>query len=75
LKATLWSYRVKVSSLTSSLLDFFHFMFVVFCFLVCEWGMVDIMHNVVLVVTKHVVQKARFIFFSYDEVTTLDNQS
>ncbi len=75
MKATLWSYRVKVSSLTSSLLDFFHFMFVVFCFLVCEWGMVDIMHNVVLVVTKHVVQKARFIFFSYDEVTTLDNQS
>jgi hypothetical protein len=32
-------------------------MFVVFCLLVCEWGMVDIMPNVVLVVTKHVVQK------------------
>jgi hypothetical protein len=37
--------------------------------------MVDIMHNVVLVVTKHVVQKTRFIFLSYDEVTTFDNQS
>jgi hypothetical protein len=28
-----------------------------------------------LVATKHVVQKERFIFLSYDEVTTLDNQS
>lgn len=42
-----------------------------------EWRLVDYMHNVVLAIIKHVIQKASCISLScdyiYDEVTTLDN--
>jgi hypothetical protein len=44
-------------------------------FLVCLLGMVDTMHNIFLVTIKHVIQKARFINISCDEVTIVDNQS
>ncbi len=37
--------------------------------------MVEVMHNVVLWATKVDVQKSPFISVSYDEVTTINNQS
>jgi hypothetical protein len=42
-----------------------------------EWKLVDYMHNVVLAIIKHVIQKATCISLScdyiYDEVITLYN--
>jgi hypothetical protein len=42
-----------------------------------KWRLVDYMHNVVLAIIKHVIQKATCISVScdyiYDEVTALDN--
>lgn len=34
------------------------------------WGMVNVMHNVILATTNHVVQN-----MSWDEITTIDNHS
>jgi hypothetical protein len=39
------------------------------------WEMTSYMHELVVKKTKDLVQVARFISFSYDEVTTLDQQS
>jgi hypothetical protein len=40
-----------------------------------SWEMASYMHELVVKKTRDLVQIARFISFSYDEVTTLDQQS
>jgi len=39
------------------------------------WEMANYMHELVVKKTRDLVQVAKFISFSYDEVTTLDQQS
>jgi hypothetical protein len=39
------------------------------------WEMASYMHELVVKKTRDLVQVARFISFSYDEITTLDQQS
>ncbi len=37
--------------------------------------MVEFMHQMVMKVTRAVIQAAQYISLSYDEVSTIDNQS
>jgi len=39
-----------------------------------SWGMANFMHELVVKKTKDLVQGTRFIFLSYDEVITTDQQ-
>ncbi len=41
--------------------------------LVYGLGMVNTMHNIILVATKDVIQKVSFTTLDYDEVTIVDN--